>query len=147
LRIFRKVLTDVAASGDWLQAAGAEYGEWIGSPQGLLATWKSAPCSEELSCVVLRIDERLVGGTVFSVTDFERLCIIFTQDELVRSSLFKSGKNISRRELDAGVRRDDFWSTTVSPATVTLNCRSRRTLSFRHRQWWTSEKKARTSSL
>jgi hypothetical protein len=27
LRIFRKVVTDVAASIDWLQAAGAEYGE------------------------------------------------------------------------------------------------------------------------
>jgi hypothetical protein len=114
-RIFRKVATDAAASGDWLQAAGAEYGEWIGSPEGQLATWKSAPCSEELSGVVLRIGERPVGGTIFSVTDFARLCVILTQDEQVRCSLVKSGKNLSRSELDAGVRRDDFWSTTVAP--------------------------------
>jgi hypothetical protein len=76
LRIFRKVVTDVAASGDWLQAAGAEYGEWNGSPEGQLATWKSAPCSEELSGIVLRIGDGPVGGTVFSVADFARLCTI-----------------------------------------------------------------------
>jgi hypothetical protein len=55
-----------------------------------------------------------VGGTVFSVADFARLCAILTQDEEVRCSMVQSGKNLSRSELDVGVRRDDFWSTTVA---------------------------------
>jgi hypothetical protein len=108
LRIFRKVVTDVAASGNWLQAAEAEYGEWTGSPEGQLATWNSAQCSEELSGIILRIAEGPVGSTVFSVADFARLCTILTQDEQVRCSMLKSGKNLSSSELDAGVRRDGF---------------------------------------
>jgi hypothetical protein len=43
------------------------------------------------------------------------MCFILTQDEEARCALIASGQNLSREELDAGVRRDDFWTTTVAP--------------------------------
>jgi hypothetical protein len=80
-----------------------------------LATWKSAPCAAEQAGIVLRGNESSANATVFSVADFARLFMLLTQDEEVRCALIASGKNLLRTELDAGARRDDFWSTTVAP--------------------------------
>jgi hypothetical protein len=43
------------------------------------------------------------------------MCYNLTQDEEVRCALISAGHYLSRGELDAGVRRDDFWNTDVAP--------------------------------
>jgi hypothetical protein len=86
----------------------------VSSPEGQLATWKSAPCAAEQAGIVLRGNESNSNATVLSVADFARLCMLLTQDEKVRCALIASEKNLSRTELDVGARRDDFWSTTVA---------------------------------
>jgi hypothetical protein len=108
LRTFVKVSADVGSSGDWLRMGGATYSEWVSSPEVRLATWKSAPCAAEQAGIVLRGNESSPNATVFSIVDFARLCMLLTQDEEVRCALIASGKNLSRTELDAGARRDDF---------------------------------------
>jgi hypothetical protein len=51
--------------------------------------------------------------------------LYLTRDEEVHCALLASGKNLTRRELDNGVRRDVFWNTPVAPrfndATVQLS--------------------------
>jgi hypothetical protein len=115
LRVFGKVAADVGEDGDWIKEGGKQYEEWACSPEGQLTTWKSAPCDAELSGVVLRASDFPAACAAFSVADFERMCFILTQDEEVRCALIASGQNLSRGELDGGVRRDDFWSTIVAP--------------------------------
>jgi hypothetical protein len=110
-----KVSADVGSSGDWLRIGCATYCEWVSSPEGQLATWKSALCAAEKAVIVLRGNESSAIVTVFSVAEFARLCMLLTQDEEVRCALIASGKNLSRTERDAGARRDGFWSTTVAP--------------------------------
>jgi hypothetical protein len=48
---------------------------------------------------------RQTRGATFSVSNFSRLCYMLAQDE-VRSSLIEFGTNLTRNELDAGVRRE-----------------------------------------
>jgi hypothetical protein len=115
LRTFVKVSADVGSSGDWLPMGGATHSEWVSSQEGQLATWKSAPCAAEQAGIVLRGNYSSANATVFSDADFALLCMLLTQDEEVRCALIASGKNLSRTELDAGARRDDFWSITVAP--------------------------------
>jgi hypothetical protein len=64
--------------------------------------------------LTLQSGEGPTSGATFSVSNVARLCYILTQDEEVRSALIESGKNLSRNDLDAGVRRADFWSTAVA---------------------------------
>jgi hypothetical protein len=66
------------------------------------------------SGVALRASNSPATCTAFSVADFQRMCFIITQDEKVHCALIASGQNLSRGQLDAGVRRDDFWCTTFA---------------------------------
>jgi hypothetical protein len=115
LRVFGKVAADVGEDGDWVKEGGVRYEEWACSPEGQLTTWNAAPCATELSGVALRASNSPAACAAFSVADFQRMCFILTQDEEVRRTLIASGQNLSRGQLDAGVRRDDFWCTTVAP--------------------------------
>jgi hypothetical protein len=72
LRTFVKVSADVVFSGDWIRMGGATYSKWVSSPEGQLATWKSAPYAAEQAGIVLRGNESSANATVFSVADFSR---------------------------------------------------------------------------
>jgi hypothetical protein len=60
---------------------------------------------------------------LFSVNEFARLCAILYCDNTVRSSLIRSGLNLTRAQLDRGETRDEFWETYVSPRFNDCNCR------------------------
>lgn len=60
----------------------------------------------------MQVRERVPGTNLiaahFSVSDIARLCLISLQEEEAQSALVASGLNLSRAELDAGIRRDHF---------------------------------------
>jgi hypothetical protein len=111
------VAADVGEDGDWVKEGGLRYQEFACSPEGL-TTWNAAPCATELSGVALRASNSPAACAAFSVAYFQLMCFILTQKEEVLCALIVSGKNLSRGQLDAGVRRDDFWCTTVAPLAV-----------------------------
>jgi hypothetical protein len=80
LRVFVKMAKVVGEGGDWVKECGPQYEEWLCSPESQLATWKVAPCAAEYSSVALRTRDSTAISTEFSVSDFERMCYILTQD-------------------------------------------------------------------
>ncbi len=58
----------------------------------------------------------MAGGSAdppFSNSEFARLMALLTTSESARAALLRSGGTLERSELDAGVRRDDFWVSVV----------------------------------
>lgn len=60
--------------------------------------------------------ERAPRAPNFSLSEFARLFLYLQGDEAIRAALLNSGKALARREIDAGVKRKDFWVDTVEPA-------------------------------
>lgn len=51
----------------------------------------------------------------FTVDEFARLCVIFTQDESCREALISSGRGLSQLEIDTNISPNLFCSTDVEP--------------------------------
>jgi hypothetical protein len=54
-------------------------------------------------------------GPSLTVNEFARLVAILTTDDNVRRDLVRSGKSLTRGELDRRMGRDDFWVKVVEP--------------------------------
>lgn len=112
--MFAKTKTMVANGSTWEKEGGEVYSSWLRDPEGQLATWVSAPDEQALQGVSLRGSDEAQAPATFSVGEFARLCIILTQEDAVRRALIASGQDLTKNDLDSGVRRDDFWVTLVA---------------------------------
>ena len=57
--------------------------------------------------------EEIAHASVFSIDEYARLCVILCDHPDCREALINSGKEMTPAALDAKLRRDYFWTTTV----------------------------------
>jgi hypothetical protein len=54
------------------------------------------------------------SSPTLSLAEFARQVTILCDDNVVRSCMLRLALNLSRAEVDAGIRRDDFWQDKVA---------------------------------
>jgi hypothetical protein len=115
----------VGGTALWKDIFSPDFAAWVSDPVTIaiqtdadLHMFRPAPtrCASAIGAG----DEREPS---FSVNEFARLCAILYCDNTVRSSLIRSGLNLTRAQLDRGETRDEFWETDVSPRFNDCNCR------------------------
>jgi hypothetical protein len=121
LHVVSKALAEGGGSvgfDDGVLFSGGDANRWLksqGRPRLCLFEATPEALLEKFTPITSRSKKRKIAqpSAAFSVNEFARVVAVLTTNHDVRRTLFRSGLDLTRGELNCGVGRDELWVTEV----------------------------------